>query len=233
MNLERYSRQKEVLGSEGQDKLLNSRVLVIGTGGLGSSVLYYLTASGVGTIGIVDKDELEISNLNRQILHREKSLGKDKSQSAGRSLLEFNSELKLNIISEKLDKALAESLFPDYDIIINCVDNYNTRKIVSEIAVKFNKSVVEAGIEMMHGFVQIIIPGETACFNCFNLEEKEIKRQVLGAAAGMIGCMQSLECIKILTGKWDKSYSYISMDFNDYKTDRIFLSPAYYCCGCK
>ncbi|MGL1893123.1 MAG: HesA/MoeB/ThiF family protein [Spirochaetaceae bacterium] len=231
MNIERYSRQSDIIDKEGQKKLIASKVLVIGSGGLGSAALYYLTAAGIGSIGIVDKDKLELSNLNRQILHKESSIGADKSKSAFNSLKEFNSETELKYYSCNLTDPLADELFPEYDVIVNCVDNYETRKIVSNKAVKHNKILIEAGIEMMYGFIQIIIPGKSACFNCLESETQNIQRQVIGAAAGIIGSMQSLELIKILTGLWDDSYSYISIDFNNYQVDRVYLPPTKDCCG--
>ncbi len=231
MNIDRFSRQVDIIGEYGQKKLLTSKVLVIGSGGLGSSVLYYLAAAGIGSIGIIDRDKLELSNLNRQILHKESSIGKDKSKSAFNSLKEFNSETDLKYYSCDLTDSLADELFPKYDFIVNCVDNYETRKIVSKKAVKHNKILIEAGIEMMYGFIQIIIPGESACFNCLIPDTQNIQRQVIGAAAGIIGSMQSLELIKIITGLWDGSYNYISVNFNNYDVDRVYLPPAEDCCG--
>jgi adenylyltransferase/sulfurtransferase len=225
MNKERYSRHTEIIGAEGQKMLSCSKVLVIGTGGIGSPAIFSLAAVGVGTIGIVDDDTVEISNLNRQILHSEKFLNRPKTDSAKETISNFNSDIEIIPYKQRFDKALAEDIVPDYDVLVDCVDNYVTRKIASHYVVHYQKSLIEAGIEGMSGFVQIVIPGQTACFNCFSLEEKDIYRQVLGASTGVIGCLQALECIKVLTGLWKKDYSYISLNFKNYALDRIFLEP--------
>ena len=225
MNTERYSRHAEIIGEEGQKTLSRSKVLVIGTGGIGSPAIYSLAAVGVGTIGIVDDDVVEISNLNRQILHSERFLNRPKIDSAKETISNFNSDIEIIPYKQRFDKALAEEIVPEYDVLVDCVDNYATRKIASHYAVHCRKPLIEAGIEGMAGFVQIVIPGQTACFNCFALEDKEIYRQVLGASTGVIGCLQALECIKVLTGLWDRSYSYISLNFENHALDRIFLEP--------
>lgn len=229
MNTERYSRHAEIIGQEGQKRLYRSRVLVIGTGGIGSPAIYSLAAAGVGTIGIVDDDTVEISNLNRQILHSEKFLNRPKTDSAKETISNFNSDIELLTYHRRFDVNLAEEIVPDYDVLVDCVDNYATRKISNQYAVEYHKPLIEAGIEGLSGFVQIVVSGETACFNCFELEEKEIYRQVLGASTGVIGSLQALECIKLLTGLWDRSYSYIAINFENYALDRIFLEANEHC----
>ena len=229
MNAQRYSRHAEIIGPEGQQKLDRSKVLIIGTGGIGSPAIFALAAAGVGTLGIVDDDSVEISNLNRQILHSENFLHRPKTESAKATISHFNSDIEVIPYQRRFDEKLAEQIVSEYDIIVDCVDNYATRKLTSHYAVEYHKPVIEAGIESFAGFVQIVVPGKTACFNCFELEEQEIFRQVLGASTAVIGSLQALECIKVLTGLWDAAYSYIAINLKNYSLDRMFLSPNEHC----
>ncbi len=230
--MERYARHQELIGAAGQTALAKARVLVIGTGGLGSPTLFALAAAGVGTLGIVDDDVVEISNLNRQLLHSDAFINQPKTDSAKQTIGRFNPDIQLKTYSQRFDADLAEQIVPEYDMLVDCVDNYATRIAANACAVKYNKTLIEGGIEGMSGFVQIVIPGKTACFNCFGVEDNEIYRQVLGASTGIIGNLQALECIKQLTGIWDGSYSYIAVDFRQCSMERMFLEPNDDC-GCK
>lgn len=219
--MERYSRQIELLGRENQEKLQRSKVLVIGTGGLGSPAVTAMAVSGIKTLGIVDSDKVEISNLNRQTLHTETNINRSKTSSALERVQMLNRTLEVKSYNTRLDSTLAEEIFPSYDLIISCVDNYETRSIVSKIAVKLGITVIEGGIEGFDAFVQIIIPGKTPCFNCLYTGGTEIYRQVVGAATGIIGSMQALEAIKQLTGLWKEHYNYLAIDLVDYSIDTI------------
>ncbi len=228
--MERYLRQIELLGKDNQDKLKNSKVLVIGTGGLGSPTLIALTVAGIGEIGLVDFDKVEIHNLNRQTLHDENYIGTEKTTSAYNRLSSLNKTTVIKTFSERLTDTLAIKLFPYYDIIIDCVDNYETRAVVSKISAQLKKPVIEGGIEGFNGYIQIIDPDKTACFNCLGFNSNaEIVRQVLGAGTGIIGSMQALECIKYLTGFWDRSYSYIAFNLLKYQIDTLYLEPSAEC----
>ncbi len=229
--MERYSRHLDLVGPEGQRALSEARVLVIGTGGLGSPTLLALAAAGVGTIGLVDDDVVEISNLNRQLLHSDEFLGRPKTDSAKSTLSRFNPDIELIPFAHRFDAGLAEEIVPRFDILVDCVDNYATRIVANQFCTQYGKTLIEAGIEGMSGFVQIVIPGKTACFNCFGVEDKEIYRQVLGASTGVIGNLQALECIKQLTGQWDGTYSYIAVDFKTLSIERLLLEASAEC-GC-
>ena len=172
---------------------------------------------------------VEISNLNRQLLHSDEFIDQPKTDSARYTISRFNPDIQLKTYSQRFDTELAENILPEYDILIDCVDNYASRMVANEYAVKYNKTLIEAGIEGMSGFVLIVIPGKTACFNCFGMQDKEIYRQVLGASTGVIGNLQALECIKQLTGLWDGSYSYIAMDFEHCVMDRLLLKASRQC----
>lgn len=223
--MERYSRHQDLIGDEGQQALASARVLVIGTGGLGSPTLFALAAAGVGTLGIVDDDEVELSNLNRQLLHSDEFLALPKTDSARSTIKRFNPDVELKTYAHRFDESLAMEIVPEYDMIIDCVDNYDTRIVASRYAARFGKTLIEAGIEGMSGFVLIVVPGKTACFNCFGIEDQHIYRQVLGASTGVIGNLQALECIKQLTGQWDGSYSYLAVDFEHCSMDHVLLEP--------
>lgn len=219
--MERYLRQLELLGRDNQLRLGQSKVLVIGTGGLGSPVITSMAVSGIGSLGIVDCDTIEISNLNRQTLHSETDINRSKSSSAGERVKSLNQHLEVLTYNRRLDSKLAEEIFPLYDLIIDCVDNYETRSIVSKIAAKLGKTVIEGGIEGFDAFIQIIIPGKTPCFNCIYQGSADIYRQVVGAATAIIGSMQALEAIKQLTGLWSGKYNYLGIDLSDYSIDTM------------
>lgn len=230
--MERYARHQDLVGADGQQALADAKVLVIGTGGLGSPTLFALAAAGVGTIGMVDDDVVELSNLNRQVLHSDAFINQPKTDSAQSTISRFNPDIQLKTYAQRFDAKLAAEILPEYDVLIDCVDNYATRIVANEYSAKYNKTLIEAGIEGMSGFVQIVIPGKTACFNCFGLEDKEIYRQVLGASTGIIGNLQALECIKQLTGMWDGSYSYIAVDLQHCTMERLLLEASAEC-GCR
>ncbi|MGL1894465.1 MAG: HesA/MoeB/ThiF family protein [Spirochaetaceae bacterium] len=227
--MSRFIRQIELIGVQNQEKLKESKVLVIGSGGLGSPVLQSLAVSGIGTIGIVDYDTIDITNLNRQILHDEDSIGDYKTISAEKRLNKMNQTIDIMTYKQTLTEESAKIIFPNFDIIIDCVDNYETRKLVSKEAVKLNKTVIEGGIEGFDGFIQIIEPSNTACFNCLELNNTDIYRQVLGASTGIVGNIQALECIKYIIGLWDRSYSYISVNLINYDIDTILLKSSTNC----
>ncbi|HOT43624.1 MAG TPA: HesA/MoeB/ThiF family protein [Spirochaetota bacterium] len=198
-----YSRQLGIpsWGAPAQEKLKNSRVFVAGTGGLGSPVLYYLAAAGVGTIIICDYDTIEITNLNRQILHRYGKIGYLKVDSAREALNELNPFITVTPVKEKLTAKNAGSIIGDPDIIIDCLDNFEARHIINRISVEKSIPLVHAGVAELRGQITFMHPPETPCLACF-LDHKSPKKkpQVLGATAGVIGSLQAVEAIKHLAG---------------------------------
>lgn len=202
LELERYDRQLKIIGVEGQEKLKKSRVLVVGAGGLGSPVLLYLAAAGVGELVVVDDGLVELSNLNRQILYRTSDIGKPKVDIAFERLRELNPHVKITPIHKRADKQLLEELVPSVDLVIDALDNWETRFILNEICVKHRKPLIHAGVYGLYGQLLVVIPGITPCLQCL-LPRKPAETTgipVLGPTPGVLGALQAVEAIKILTG---------------------------------
>ncbi|AAM03708.1 TPA: HesA/MoeB/ThiF family protein [Methanosarcina acetivorans] len=199
---EKYSRQILLFGEEGQEKLKNSRVLVAGAGGLGSPISTYLAIAGVGKIILADFDSVELSNLNRQFLHHEKDIGRAKIESAKEKLLSMNPGIEVETIGEMISESNIESLIPECDIIVDALDNLETRHLLNRLAVKRKIPLVHGAVTGYDGQVTTIIPGKTPCFYCIfpRISRKEVF-PVLGATPGVIGSIQANEVIKFLTGK--------------------------------
>ncbi|MEM2234818.1 MAG: HesA/MoeB/ThiF family protein [Desulfurococcaceae archaeon] len=200
--LERYSRQIILLGKDGQVKLKKSKVLVVGAGGLGSTVLYYLAAAGVGRIIVVDREQVELSNLNRQILYTSSDIGLSKANVALRRLRELNPNVDVLALSRDFDEGLAEEVVPKVDLAIDALDNWDTRILLNKVCVKYRKPLVHAGVEGFYGQLMVIIPGETACLQCIIPIKPHEKKPfpIIGPIPGILGAMEALESIKILVG---------------------------------
>ncbi|SIP91689.1 adenylyltransferase and sulfurtransferase [Chryseobacterium sp. RU37D] len=204
----RYSRQIfiEEIGLEGQRKILNSKVLVIGAGGLGSPVIQYLAAAGVGTLGVADFDEVELHNLNRQVIHNEKSVGIYKVKSAELFVKNLNHQVKFVGIEEKINESNAEKIISDFDIIVDGSDNFKTRYLVNDICVKLKKPLVYGSILGFSGQVAIFnYNGSKNLRDIFpeppfdeNLPDCD-SLGVLGALPGIVGSMMANLALKIIT----------------------------------
>lgn len=195
------------VGEQGQYKILNAKVLVIGTGGLGSPVLYYLAASGVGTIGIVDGDLVDISNLHRQILHNDNDIDLPKVESAENKLKQINPEVKLIVMREFLTADNIKSIVMDYDFIIECTDNFNSKFLINDACVQTGKPFSYGGVLRFEGQTMTVQPNETACLRCIFREvpssdsaESCKKSGILGSVPGIIGTIQATEALKFLIG---------------------------------
>ena len=203
---ERYARQLGLpqVGETGQQKLFDAKVLVVGAGGLGSPVLYYLAAAGVGTLGIVDHDVVEISNLQRQILHWEKDLGKEKVVSAGEKLAQFNSRIQIDTHFCHFDKKKAREIIPQYDIVVAAVDNMMTRDIINTVCYEMLKPWVNGGVNRFSGMVTTFQPPKGPCLRCLYPEDKNSKSDsptlLLGTLPGIIGVLQAQEVLKLILG---------------------------------
>ncbi|HZK85001.1 MAG TPA: molybdopterin-synthase adenylyltransferase MoeB [Desulfosporosinus sp.] len=205
--ISRYSKQiilKEI-GIKGQQKLLNSKVLVVGAGGLGSPALYYLASAGVGTIGIADFDTVGLSNLQRQILHFTEDIGRKKVDSAEEKLNRLNPDVKIIKYPFRLNDLNIEDVIREYDVVIDCADNFQARYLVSDCCYFLKKPVVEGAVVRFVGKLMTIIPDISPCYRCLNpIPPKDgimpscADEGILGAVAGIIGTMQALEAIKIL-----------------------------------
>ena len=208
--LERYSRHitlKEI-GVRGQKKLLAAKVLIIGAGGLGAPAAMYLAAAGVGTIGIVDCDNVELSNLQRQIIHTTYDIGKPKVQSAAETIKSLNPDVEVITYHEYVYSKNIASIIAEYDFIIDGADNFPTKFLITDACVLGHKPFCHAGILRFEGQLMTYVPDVSPCYRCV-FEAPPPKDAVpscreagvIGAMAGIIGAMQALEAVKYITGQ--------------------------------
>jgi molybdopterin/thiamine biosynthesis adenylyltransferase/rhodanese-related sulfurtransferase len=207
--LNRYSRHFLLpeVGEEGQAKLLDAKVLLIGAGGLGSPTAFYLAAAGVGTIGIVDHDTVDLSNLQRQILHTNERVGMPKVESARETLQALNPDVHVVGYQERLSSENVMRLFADYDIIVDGCDNFPTRYLVNDACVMLGKPNVHGSIFQFEGQAAVFYPGKGPCYRCLFPEPPPpgaapscAEAGVLGVLPGLVGCVQALETIKLILG---------------------------------
>lgn len=221
--LERYARHiviKEV-GQKGQQKLLDSKVLVIGAGGLGSPALMYLSASGVGNIGIVDSDCVDLSNLQRQIIHHDSDIGIPKVISAKNTINAMNPDIKVKTYYMKADESNIMDLIKDYDYILDCTDNFNSKFMINDACVMSGKPFTHAGILRFEGQLMTYIPEKNSpCYRCVfgNPPPPDavptVKQVgVIGAVCGTTGTLQALEAIKYIIGTGELLSGYL-LNFN-------------------
>jgi molybdopterin/thiamine biosynthesis adenylyltransferase len=210
--LERYTRNiaLEGVGIEGQERLTQSKVLVIGAGGLGSPAALYLAAAGVGTIGIVDGDTVELSNLQRQIMHSTQSVGRTKADSALHSLHALNPHVHVVAYPERVSSENIAHIIADYDFILSCVDNLPTRFLVNDACVCARKPFCHAGVLRFEGQLMSYLPNKGPCYRCIFEDmpsEDEMQRccsaGILGAVPGIMGSLQALEALKYVLGIGD------------------------------
>lgn len=206
--IERYSRNmvlKEV-GIKGQEKMMKSKVLVIGAGGLGSPVIMYLAAAGVGHLGIVDGDKVELSNLQRQTIHTTDRINYPKAKSAQMFINQLNPNVNVKIYDKFLDSTNAKEIIAEYDLVIDGVDNFHSRYLVNDTCYFLGKPLIEAGIIGFIGMVTLILPKEGPCYRCLypefpaNAVPTCKEAGVLGATAGIIGSIQANEALKYILG---------------------------------
>jgi molybdopterin/thiamine biosynthesis adenylyltransferase len=205
----RYSRHILLpeVGGAGQEKILNARVLLVGAGGLGSVVGYYLAAAGVGTIGVVDDDHVELSNLQRQIAHNMKRIGAYKADSAKETYETLNSDITVIPYKERLTARNMPEIMSSYDLVIDGSDNFPTRYLINDACVLFNKPLVSAAVFRFEGQVMTIFPGEGPCYRCLfevppppGMVPSCQEAGVLGVVPGIIGTIQAAEAIKVILG---------------------------------
>ncbi len=206
--MERYSRQTilEEVGLQGQRRLLDSKVLIIGAGGLGSPAAIYLTAAGIGTLGIVDGDRVDLSNLHRQVMHFSHDIGRPKTQSARRTLEDINPGVTVVPHQTVLTSDNALEIIGDYDVVINGSDNFPTRYLVNDACVMLRKPLVDASILKWEGQATVFLPGR-GCYRCLfptppppGTVPSCAEGGIIGALAGFMGTLQGIEAIKILLG---------------------------------
>ncbi len=241
---ERYSRHFVLreIGFSGQKRLLQSRVLVIGAGALGSSALMYLAAAGVGTIGIADYDRVELSNLQRQIIHTVKTVGTEKTVSAKMAVNERNTDVDVILHNEKITVDNIQGVISEYDFIIDCTDRFEAKFLINDACVLFKKPYSHAGAVRFEGQAMTYVPGQGPCLRCLlggvppAAETLTCSRSgVLGAVTGVIGSIQALEAVKYLLGIGDllvgKILSFDGLTMKIRVTDIPRSEPACAVCG--
>lgn len=206
---ERYARQMNLpeLGIEGQAQLADARVLLVGAGGLGSPAALYLAAAGVGTLGLVDDDRVERSNLHRQVLHRDDRIGTPKTDSARATLEALNPKIEVRTHQVRLNSHNVEEIFSDYRIIVDGSDNFPTRYLVNDACIRLGLANVYGAVQRFEGQVSVFAPGGRPCYRCLFTEPPGpdmapscSEAGVLGVVPGIIGLLQALEVIKLATG---------------------------------
>ncbi len=203
-DLTRFQRQMLVpeIGSEGQRLIQAARVLLIGAGGLGSACAYYLVAAGIGTLGIVDDDRVEITNLNRQILHNPQRIGCLKAYSARETLINFNDSVNISVYAFRLKEP--QELFQiisEYDLVVDCSDNYATRFLINDVCLQANKPWIYGALYGFEGQAMTVIPGQGPCYRCLYASAprpSELLTPVIGVSSGIIGVVQAAETLKYI-----------------------------------
>jgi adenylyltransferase/sulfurtransferase len=231
----RYSRHFLLpeVGEDGQAKLLQAKVLMVGAGGLGSPSAYYLAAAGVGTLGIIDNDVVDISNLQRQILHANDRVGMPKVESAKKTLEGLNPDVKVIPYQAKLTSENIMEIIKDYDLVVDGCDNFPTRYLVNDACVLTGKPNVHGSIFQFEGQATVFYPGKGPCYRCLYPEPPPAEMApscaeagVLGVLPGLIGVIEALEAVKLILGKGDTlvgrllHFNTLTMEINTLKLRR-------------
>jgi molybdopterin-synthase adenylyltransferase len=241
--IERYSRHLILadVGIEGQEQILEAKVLVIGAGGLGAPLLYYLAAAGVGTLGIVDGDVVDMTNLQRQIIHFTSDIDRTKVQSAGDKIHLLNPDIQVHTRQERVDSNNILEIMADYDFVVDGTDNFPAKYLINDACVITKKPYSHAGILRFNGQTMTVLPGESACLRCVFPEPPPpdavptcSEAGVLGVLAGVLGTLQATEVLKYIIGKGDlltnrlQTFDALKMEFRNLK---IKKRPACPVCG--
>lgn len=231
--MQRYSRNILLIKDAGQTKLLKSKVLICGCGGLGSTVIMNLAGSGVGTIGLIDDDVVEVSNLNRQFIH--KNIGEDKVTSAKKRILEYNPEITVNTYKIRLDQNNYQSIAKDYDVIIDCFDSYKSKFLLNDIAVETGKTLIHGGVTEYFGQVTVIKPS-TPCLRCIFPDidlGKEVPKGILSPVVSTVASIQSMEAVKQILNTGEPleglllTYNALTNDFKKLKITKNTACKCY------
>jgi molybdopterin/thiamine biosynthesis adenylyltransferase len=240
--IRRYSRHILLpeVGGQGQRRLMESKVLLVGAGGLGSPAALYLAAAGVGTLGIVDFDAVDLSNLQRQILHHGHDVGRPKVQSAAETIADINPNVKVVPYQQVLSAQNVRQIFAEYDVIVNGCDNFPTRYLINDASVFLGKPMVDGSIFKFEGQATVFLPGH-GCYRCLypappppGVVPSCAEAGVLGAVCGVIASIQAVETIKLLLGLGEPLvgrlvfFDALAMDFRQVKYRRDPTCPV---CG--
>lgn len=227
---QRYDRQIIILGigEEGQQKLKETTIFLAGAGGLGSPVAYYLAAAGIGHIRIADHDSVSLSNLNRQILHWEENIGEPKTESAIRKLELLNPNIQITALPQTIDENNVAELVGDADGIVDAMDNLPTRYLLNHTAIQKGIPYFHGAVYGFEGRAMTVLPGESACLYCLyhGVVTRNEVFPIIGATAGVIGCIQATEVIKYITGLGELltgrllNYDGMAMKFNEFKINK-------------
>ncbi|MFN3233897.1 MAG: ThiF family adenylyltransferase [Gammaproteobacteria bacterium] len=242
----RYSRHFPVIGLEGQAALKEAKILCVGAGGLGSASLPYLAAAGIGTIGVMDGDDIELSNLQRQILFRESQIGQNKAKIACQNLSEINSTIKLNAYEDHLDEKNAEDIIQEYDLILDATDNFDARYLINRYSRLYGKPMVSSSIFQFDAQLSVFNYQDGPCYQCLYPERPPSDLipncalgGVLGVLPGVMGTLQANEVIKILLNKGEvlsgrlMAMDLLSMRMRFFEVDKNKTCSKYDCAPIK
>ena len=227
LKLDRYQKNMQIGGLDEaqQRKLLASKVLIMGVGGLGSGVAMNLAGLGIGAIKVVDCEVVEVENFNRQLIHKYKNLGRAKVMSAKEWIQEFNPDIKVEIEKTKINDLNYFSVIEDYDIIVDCFDNYESKYMLNEIALRHNRILVHGSIQGYCGQVTTIVPNKTGCLSCIMQKPKVFEKETLCSLAPVVSTISSLqaqEVLKIITGSGEPLLNKFLV-FDGYKSEMKIL----------
>lgn len=236
--LQRYDRQMRIQGwgEEGQKKLKSATILVAGVGGLGCPVSIYLAAAGVGRLVLIDRDKVELSNLNRQVLHWDKDIGRYKVDSAVEKLRQLNPTIQIKGLIVEITEANVRGLISGSDVVIDAMDNFMTRFALNRACVELNIPFVHAAIYGLEARLMTVLPGKTACLRCLlpSLPPEVKPFPVLGATPGSVACLQAMEALKLITGVGEPtngSLVLIDGQFMRFRRLKVCRNPACPVCG--
>jgi molybdopterin/thiamine biosynthesis adenylyltransferase len=233
--IERYNRHiiLEQVGKAGQEKLLSSKVLLVGAGGLGSPAGLYLAAAGIGTIGIVDADKVELTNLQRQIIHHTTDLGVEKVKSAETKMRAINPDVTVKTYHQRAKAGNIPKIIREYDFVIDATDNFTAKFLINDACYFQKIPFSHAGVLRFDGQLMTVLPGKTACYRCIfhSLPAADVARScsragILGVLPGVIGTLQATEAIKYLLGIGDLltdtllTYNALTMEFRKVRFPR-------------
>jgi len=234
---ERYARQTILpeVGREGQEKLKAARVLVAGVGGLGSISAQYLCRAGIGHLTIIDSQDVQLTDLNRQMLYNESDIGKKKTLIAGKMLSGMNSSVEIKSIQTRINRNNIETLFDDIDIVVDGTDNFETRFLLNGECHRKGIPLIYGGIFGLKGSVMTIIPGQTPCLACFLPKEDsaDVPIPAIGPFVGIIASIQTMEVLKLILGLGEPlAGTLLKVDGRNAQTRKIFIKKKADCSVC-